>query len=95
MVKRFKDHKYDQFHAEDGKLYIGGSEIIKGWKSHTNSWVWYATNLESKKPMIYFGFVQGMASEWGTWYKTDMDSVDIVEIPTEELHLQTKIVTEQ
>ena len=95
MPKRFKDHGYDQFHSEDEKLYIGGSEIIKGWKSHTSNWVWYATKLESKDPDIYFGFVQGLASEWGTWYLSDMSEQGILEIPTKELHLSTKIVTEQ
>lgn len=93
MVKRFKDHAYDQFHSQDGMLYIGGSQIIKGWKDLTSTWVWYATELESKNPDIYFGFVQGIASEWGTWYATDV--AEMHEIKSENLHLSTKLVTAQ
>jgi len=94
MAKIDKKAKWDQLTIKDNKLCVGGYEVMKAWKSPNmqskdgKGWRWFGTKIETKRggePFIWYGYVIGFDNEWGTWYQTDMDAVDITEIPKEEL----------
>jgi len=86
MSRIDKKAKYDEFTRKDGKECIGGYEIKKAWES-MSGWYWIATKLETKNkdksPFIWYGYVQGLENEWGTWYDSDMKLKNIWEIPIE------------
>lgn len=95
MAKIDKKAKYDEFTTKDNKHCVGGYEIIKCWLG-INGWKWYATTIETmkdKKPFIYYGYVEGDFSEWGTWYATDMESMGITEIPIKNLGNMAEFIT--
>ena len=61
---------------EDG-LYIGDKKVIKGWESFSG-WYWFATEMERKDyggAPLWFGFVQGLHDEWGTFSQAELDSM--------------------
>ena len=58
---------------EDG-LYIGGKKVIRGWESFSG-WYWFATELEQENyggHPLWFGFVQGHANEWGSFWEGEL-----------------------
>ena len=60
---------------EDG-LYINGQKVIKGWESFSG-WYWFATEMEQEDydgAPLWFGFVQGMHDEWGTFWQGELDA---------------------
>jgi len=60
---------------EDG-LYINGQKVIKGWESFSG-WYWFATEMEQENyggAPLWFGFVQGMCDEWGTFPQSELDA---------------------
>jgi len=96
MTKIDKKAKWDEQTIKDGKLCVGGFEVLKAWKNpwmqskDGKGWKWFGTKIESKQkgqPFIWYGYVIGFENEWGTWYQSDMISSGITEIPKEELKL--------
>ena len=58
---------------EDG-LYVGNNKVIKGWESFSG-WDWFATELEEEDyggHPLWFGFVQGFADEYGTFWEGEL-----------------------
>ena len=60
--------------TKDGKLFIGGKEVLKGWESMTG-WYWFATELETENyngDNLWYGFVQGFSDEWGSFWEGEL-----------------------
>jgi len=85
------------FERREGKLFIDGEEVIRGWES-LSGWYWFATKrigvqdslIDGKvfrNDTIWFGFVQGLFEEWGNFSQTELESIKPVvwEIPSENL----------
>lgn len=85
-----------EFTEKDGKLFINGKEVLKGWESFTG-WYWFAVekvceqesliNGQPKKDTIWFGLVQGIEEEWGSFSQAELESLRpmVWEIPKENL----------
>jgi hypothetical protein len=85
-----------EFEEKDGKLFIDGKEVLKGWESFTG-WYWFATEkvqeqtslIDGKwvKDTIWFGFVQGFEEEWGDFSQAELESLktQVWEIPKRNL----------
>ena len=74
-----------RFEEKDGKLFIDGKEVLRGWESF-NGWYWFATEKVQEqlsdfgdgKPVqdtIWFGFVQGFEEEWGDFSQAELESL--------------------
>lgn len=80
-----------KFKAIGGKLFIDGTEVLRGWESYTG-WYWFATEKveerrvgkggggsmiggEEKNDTIWFGFVQGTEEEWGNFSQAEIESI--------------------
>ena len=73
-----------EFQEMDGKLFINGKEVLKGWESWSG-WVWFATEEIQKqtslvngrwvKDTIWFGFVQGFEEDWGDFSQAELESL--------------------
>jgi hypothetical protein len=73
-----------EFQEMDGKLFINGKEVLKGWES-VDGWFWFATEKiqEQTSPVdgkwvndkIWFGFVQGYEEEWGDFSRAEIESL--------------------
>lgn len=74
-----------QFEEKDGKLFIDGKEVLKGWESYSG-WYWFATERVRKQDsvidgtvykddQIWFGFVQGLCEEWGDFSQAEIESL--------------------
>lgn len=85
MTKLDKKAKYDEFTTVDGVDCIGGFEIKRIWHSPSMGWTWFATEVTTKDNVAhtFYGFVKGFENEWGSWYASDMEDNDVVEIPKE------------
>jgi len=67
--------------TKNGKLYVNDREVIKGWES-ISGWYWFATELEQenygdyydlgKGLPLWFGYVQGFESEWGSFWQGEL-----------------------
>jgi hypothetical protein len=85
-----------EFQERDGKLFINGKEVLKGWESFTG-WFWFATekiqeqtslvNGRWVKDTIWFGFVQGLEEEWGDFSQAELKSLKprVWELPKKAL----------
>ena len=85
-----------RLHSKDGKLFIDGKPVIRGWESFSG-WYWFATEkaweqtsvIKGKpvKDTIYFGFVQGFEEEWGNFSLAELESLapKVWEIPAKNL----------
>ncbi|MCD6226014.1 hypothetical protein J7J95_02990 [bacterium] len=72
-----------KFEAKNGNLYIDGKKVLKGWESFSG-WYWFGTEIEGKQDSIldsgevaendtiWFGFVQGVFEEWGSWSEAEL-----------------------
>jgi len=76
---------------KNGKLYVGDKEVIKGYESFSG-WYWFATELEDGDYMghpLYFGYVQGMDNEWGSFWMGELqpliDKMMVWEIKPQDL----------
>ena len=58
--------------TEDGKLYVGDKEVLKGWESFSG-WYWFATELNDDG--IHFGLVQGFENELGYFSEMELESM--------------------
>ena len=74
-----------------GKLFAGDKEVIKGYESFSG-WYWFATELEDDDYMghpLYFGYVQGFESEWGSFWMGELqpliDNMRVWEIKPQDL----------
>lgn len=89
--------KVAKFEDKDGKLYIDGRKVLRGWESFSG-WYWFATKkvqtqdsiIEGqvyKNDQIWFGFVQGLEEEWGDFSEAELKSLSpkIWEIPASNL----------
>jgi len=85
------------FEERNGKLYIDGKAVIKGFESWTG-WYWFATEKADtqdsiikgkvyENDTIYFGFVQGHEEEWGYFSEAELRSLSpkVWEIPAKNL----------
>lgn len=74
-----------KFEERNGKLYIDGNEVLKGWESFTG-WYWFATEKSHTQDSIingkvweddtiYFGLVQGHEEEWGYFSEAELRSL--------------------
>ena len=77
--------------TKDGKLFAGDKEVIKGYESFSG-WYWFATELEDDDYMghpLYFGYVQGFESEWGSFWMGELqpliDEMKVWEINPQDL----------
>ena len=73
------------FESRNGKLYIDGKEVLKGFESFSG-WYWFATEKVGtqdsvidgkvyKDDTIWFGFVQGHVEEWGNFSEGELMSL--------------------
>ena len=76
---------------KNGKLYARDKEVIKGYESYVG-WYWFVTEIEEEDydgHPLYYGYVQGLENEWGTfWYgemKPLIEKGKIWEIKEEDL----------
>ena len=72
-----------KFESKEGCLYIDGKKVLKAWESFSG-WYWFAVAEEGKQDSIlsdgkvikddtiWFGFVQGIEEEWGTWSEGEL-----------------------
>ena len=58
--------------TEEGKLYVGDKEVLKGWESFSG-WYWFATELNNDG--IHFGLVQGFEDELGYFSEMELESM--------------------
>ena len=84
------------FQQNNGKLYMDGKEVIRGWESYSG-WFWFATekvqeqtsiiNGKEVEDTIWFGFVQGLEEEWGDFSQAELESLKprVWEIPEKNL----------
>ena len=73
-----------RFEDKEGKLYIDGKEVLRGWESFSG-WYWFATekvqeqesiiNGKHVKDTIWFGYVQGLEEEWGDFSQAEIESL--------------------
>ena len=63
----------------NGQLFIEQGDnaiaVIKGWESYSG-WYWFATEMEKKDyggAPLWFGYVQGLHDEWGTFWQGELD----------------------
>ena len=59
---------------KDGKLYVKDKEVIKGYESFSG-WYWFVTEIEEEDcegHPLYFGYVQGFADKWGTFWHGEL-----------------------
>ncbi|MBI3412996.1 MAG: hypothetical protein HY051_02880 [Candidatus Aenigmarchaeota archaeon] len=77
-----------KFEERDGKLYIDGKEVIKGFESYIG-WFWFATEVTEKTDadVLYFGLDQGFDEELGYFRESELTSLGgrIWEIPKRAL----------
>jgi hypothetical protein len=78
-----------EFTEKEGKLFIDGKEVLKGWESFSG-WYWFATEKVQDdfngKP-LWYGFVQGMEEEWGDFSQAELEELKgkVWEIPKTDL----------
>ena len=85
-----------KFEEKEGKLYIDGKEVLRGWESFSG-WYFFATEkiqeqetiLRGKpvKDTIWFGYVQGFDEEWGDFSQAELESLKpkVWELPKKAL----------
>ncbi len=85
-----------EFQEKDGKLFVNGKEVLKGWESY-HGWYWFATekvqdrvrviNGRHVKSTIWFGFVQGFEGEWGDFSQAELEGLKswVWELPKKTL----------
>lgn len=73
-----------QFTEKDGKLFIDGHEVLRGWESYSG-WYWFAVRKVQtqdsdmgdgtviKNDTIWYGFVQGLCEEWGDFSQGEIE----------------------
>lgn len=86
-----------EFEERNGKLYIDGREVLKGWESW-NGLYWFATEYVQtqdtvsggkvfRNDTIYHGFVQAECEEWGDFSESELKNLypRVWEIPKKAL----------
>lgn len=75
-----------KFEDKNGKLFIDGKEVIKGFESYSG-WYWFATEKVEERKLpngsiiegkvyadtIWFGYVQGIEEEWGDFSQAELE----------------------
>lgn len=73
-----------QFESKDGKLFIDGKEVLRGWESYSG-WYWFAIRKVQtqdsdmgdgtviENDTIWFGLVQGLEEEWGDFSQGEIE----------------------
>ena len=86
----------NRFEARNGRLFINGLKVLRGWESWTG-WYWFPTekvrqqvsdiNGRPVKDTIWFGLVQGLEEEWGSFSQAELESLypKVWEIPRSNL----------
>lgn len=68
-----------KFESREGKLYIDGKEVIKGWES-CDGWYWFATEETDKCSQCgerqYFGLVQDPEEDWDYFWECDIKALE-------------------
>jgi len=74
------------FTTKGDKLFIDGKEVLKAWESFSG-WYWFGTEREQvqdsdfgngkivKGDQIWFGYVQGLEEEWGSFSEAELNSL--------------------
>lgn len=76
-----------RFETKNGKLFINDKEVLKGWES-LSGWYWFAVEKDREQisildggkecnDTIWYGFVQGLAEEWGCFSQAEIESLGI------------------
>lgn len=88
-----------KFESKDGKLFINGKEVLKGWESF-NGFYWFAVKKVREQvslfdgrevpDTIWYGYVQMLrgCEEWGDFSQAEIENVGkfrVWEIPKENL----------
>ncbi|MBI4488390.1 MAG: hypothetical protein HY694_04845 [Deltaproteobacteria bacterium] len=74
-----------EFEERNGRLYIDGREVIRGFESW-NGWYWFAVEKVQtqdtviggkvyRNDTIYSGLVQGHEEEWGDFSEAELKSL--------------------
>ena len=86
------------FESKDGKLFIDGKEVLRGWESFSG-WYWFAVRKVQiqdsdmgdgtviKDDVIWFGLVQGQCESWGDFSQGELERLKgkVWEIPYDNL----------
>ena len=59
------------------------AKAIKSWKSDILGWTWHAK--EKTPDGEWFGYVEGIANEWGHFTNDDLEKASAYEIPYGDL----------
>ncbi len=72
------------FKERNGELFINGLRVLHGWESF-EGWYWFATekvqeqtsrlNGRYVKDTIWFGLVQGIVEEWGSFSQAELEAL--------------------
>ena len=80
-----------KFESKDGKLFINGKEVLRGWESYTG-WYWFGIEVSEERKIgsetggsiingqevddvIWYGFVQGTEPEFGYFSEAELKSM--------------------
>ena len=87
------DYKVNEVNIERGNssMKIDGKNIIKIWESFSG-WYWYAIEDQGSYTGIgadgnevqahaWYGYVQGMENEWGTWDSNELERAGVWTVP--------------
>ena len=92
-----------KFEEKEGKLFIDGKEVLKGWESFSG-WYWFATEKVEERLVadgsgsvladgsvvddtIWFGLVQGLEEEWGEFSEAEIKSMGNMTWPIKKCDL--------
>ena len=74
----------NRFETRNGELYINGRKVLQDWESF-RGWYWFAVekvqeqtsriNGKWLKDTIWFGLVQGLEKEWGSFSQAEPESL--------------------
>ncbi len=75
----------------DSSMKIDGQNVIKIWES-MSGWYWYAVedqgsytgvgmDGEDIQAHAWYGYVQGMSNEWGTWDSNELEKAGVWTVP--------------
>ena len=87
------DYKVNEVNIERGgsSMKIDGKNVIKIWESFSG-WYWYAIEDQGSYTGIgadgnevqahaWYGYVQGMENEWGTWDSNELERAGVWTVP--------------
>ena len=96
-LRNYKEPNYEskanevKIERSDGSMKIDGKNVIKIWESFSG-WYWYAIedqgsytgvdqNGDDIQAHAWYGYVQGMENEWGTWDSNELERAGVWTVP--------------